>query len=563
MRKWLIAFSLLAALLGLAACGGPEEQAATPAICYYNGSYYNSEGQKLVEFGTDCRILCDAQGHSCYLLQKEVCYAEPVDLAEFDDDLPPYERPVLSCSFKFYDVYGQLVQTVDLQQAAPNSGAVRFYFAPDGNLSKSVFVLDLLREEGHYQLLDYTGQLLVEGSAPKLTDRQVISSVWVELGEGFVGVNYSTMAPGMQIDGHQFCDMYDLAGQPFPAGQVYDELRQVSLRDMGRSQPLLYKASYRNVDGRRRFALLDASGNVLQGNLLFLEYQNNGVFLATQGWGQLVQGFMDTQGRWLPNGQEPLLFTSYGGFYNSYGLLLPDTPPLAGQACLVDILQGRYILKEEYQYAEKLESSVFTLLDNWGNVLSQAEVPGRGQFMLPPDGRPEQALILLNKMQTTGGYQLFDASGCLLQERQMVEPSQVDYVYTFNVEAPGFLALNYNIQERGQKTQRWADIYDWQGQPLQLAEDYFQIDKMYDFYYMKELHNVRTERTGYYEAKYQSASGETLVDVLDGQGRVVLSGLTNVSYHGEGIFWVQQGFSQGLMNDRGEWICQEPLPEED
>ena len=357
--------------------------------------------------------------------------------------------------------------------------------------------------------------------------------------------------------------MYDLAGQPFPAGQVYDELRQVSLRDMGRSQPLLYKASCRNVDGRRRFALLDASGNVLQGNLLFLEYQNNGVFLATQGWGQLVQGFMDMQGRWLPNGQEPLLFTSYGGFYNSYGLLLPDTPPLAGQACLVDILQGRYILKEEYQYAEKLESSVFTLLDNWGNVLSQAEVPGRGQFMLPPDGRPEQALILLNKIRTTGGYQLFDASGCLLQERQMVEPGQVDYVYTFNVEAPGFLALNYNIQERGQKTQRWADIYDWQGQPLQLAEDYFQIDKMYDFYYARDIHITRRELANYYEARYQAASGETLVDVLDGQGQVVLRGLTNVFFHGEGIFWVQQGFSQGLMNDRGEWICQEPLPEED
>ena len=539
MRKWIIAFSLLAVLLGLAGCGGPEEQAATPAICYYNGSYYNSEGQKLVEFGTDCRILCDAQGHSCYLLQK------------------------LGSSFKIYDVYGQLVQTVELQQAVPDSGTAWFYLAPDGDLQKSVFVVDLLREEGHYQLLDYTGQLLVEGSAPKLTDRQGISSVWVELGEGFVGINYSTMAPGMQIDGHQFCDMYDLAGQPFPAGQVYDELRQVSLRDMGRSQPLLYKASYRNVDGRRRFALLDASGNVLQGNLLFLEYQNNGVFLATQGWGQLVQGFMDMQGRWLPNGQEPLLFTSYGGFYNSYGLLLPDTPPLAGQACLVDILQGRYILKEEYQYAEKLESSVFTLLDNWGNVLSQAEVPGRGQFMLPPDGRPEQALILLNKIRTTGGYQLFDASGCLLQERQMVEPSQVDYVYTFNVEAPGFLALNYNVQERGQKTQRWADIYDWQGQPLQLAEDYFQIDKMYDFYYARDIHITRRELANYYEARYQAASGETLVDVLDGQGQVVLRGLTNVFFHGEGIFWVQQGFSQGLMNDRGEWICQEPLPEED
>ena len=69
-KRLLIVGVLLLALLGLAGCGGPEEQAATPAICYYNGSYYNSEGQKLVEFGTDCRILCDAQGHSCYLLQK-------------------------------------------------------------------------------------------------------------------------------------------------------------------------------------------------------------------------------------------------------------------------------------------------------------------------------------------------------------------------------------------------------------------------------------------------------------------------------------------------------------
>ncbi len=109
----------------------------------------------------------------------------------------------------------------------------------------------------------------------------------------------------------------------------------------------------------------------------------------------------------------------------------------------------------------------------------------------------------------------------------MVEPGQVDYVYTFNVEAPGFLALNYNIQEKGQKTQRWADIYDWQGQPLQLAEDYFQIENMYNFYYMKELHNVRTERTGY--------------------------------YHGEDIFWVQQGFSRGLMNCKGEWLFKESV----
>ncbi len=466
-------------------------------------------------------------------------------------------RPwLISEKITVYDLQGRLLKNLQVED-----GKTYWTIYPDGDLQKSLLLLDrAIGEQPQYQVFDFDGNLLLEKPLPQAIGASDSESNLC-LAEDFFAVVvhlYYDDKPAETV-----LDVYNWQGQPLAWGQDYDELRQVSLRDMGRSQPLLYKASYRNVDGRRRFALLDASGNVLQGNLLFLEYQNNGVFLATQGWGQLVQGFMDTQGRWLPNGQEPLLFTSYGGFYNSYGLLLPDTPPLAEQACLVDILQGRYILKEEYQYAEKLESSVFTLLDNWGNVLSQAEVPGRGQFMLPPDGRPEQALILLNKIRTTGGYQLFDASGCLLQERQMVEPGQVDYVYTFNVEAPGFLALNYNIQEKGQKTQRWADIYDWQGQPLQLAEDYFQIENMYNFYYMKELHNVRTERTGYYEAKYQAASGETLVDVLDGQGQVVLSGLTNVSYHGEGIFWVQQGFSQGLMNDRGEWICQEPLPEED
>ena len=35
-KRLLIVGVLLLALLGLAGCGGPEEQAATPAICYYN-----------------------------------------------------------------------------------------------------------------------------------------------------------------------------------------------------------------------------------------------------------------------------------------------------------------------------------------------------------------------------------------------------------------------------------------------------------------------------------------------------------------------------------------------
>ena len=184
--------------------------------------------------------------------------------------------------------------------------------------------------------------------------------------------------------------------------------------------------------------------------------------------------------------------------------------------------------------------------------------------MLPPGGRPEQALILLNKMQTTGGYQLFDAAGRLLQERQMAAPDRLDYGYVDTVEAPGFLAINYAFREQGQAVyQNRADIYDWQGEPLTLARVYCRIENMYEIYYIPEAFLDKWEISDYYKAEYQSADGETLVDVLDGQGRVLLSGLSGLAYCGEQIFYVQQGFNQGLMNVKGEWIVQEPLPEEE
>ncbi len=49
MRKWLIAFSLLAALLGLAACGGPKADVAEqPHVWEFGNTCVNANGERVL-----------------------------------------------------------------------------------------------------------------------------------------------------------------------------------------------------------------------------------------------------------------------------------------------------------------------------------------------------------------------------------------------------------------------------------------------------------------------------------------------------------------------------------
>ena len=65
--------------------------------------------------------------------------------------------------------------------------------------------------------------------------------------------------------------------------------------------------------------------------------------------------------------------------------------------------------------------------------------------------------------------------------------------------------------------------------------------------------------TKYYCATYQVTPDKELCDILDSQGQVLLSGLRDVNCVGPGLFFVEEGFSRGLMNDKGEWLYQESI----
>ena len=83
MRKWLIAFSLLAALLGLAACGGPKAEVGLAEQPYLfnwfdNSIIVNANGERILGPGRDGEytIWEDCYGQQRYILAQESVLAE-------------------------------------------------------------------------------------------------------------------------------------------------------------------------------------------------------------------------------------------------------------------------------------------------------------------------------------------------------------------------------------------------------------------------------------------------------------------------------------------------------
>ena len=151
MRKWLIAFSLLAALLGLAACGGPKADVAEqPHVWEFGNTCVNANGERVLGPGRPDEyysILEDSQGRQRYIMSANRTYTDP------DGDEYP---EMLASEYQVYDLQGQLLKSVQL------AGETGVYFSADRDLAKSLIVRDLLQTEGKYQVLDLDGKVLLE-----------------------------------------------------------------------------------------------------------------------------------------------------------------------------------------------------------------------------------------------------------------------------------------------------------------------------------------------------------------------------------------------------------------
>ena len=53
--------------------------------------------------------------------------------------------------------------------------------------------------------------------------------------------------------------------------------------------------------------------------------------------------------------------------------------------------------------------------------------------------------------------------------------------------------------------------------------------------------------------------GSELCDLLDLNGNILIEKAKNIAVLSEDRFWVEKGFSQGLMDDQGNWLFQQSL----
>ncbi len=262
----------------------------------------------------------------------------------------------------------------------------------------------------------------------------------------------------------------------------------------------------------------------------------------------------------------PLLLSYGNGIINSEGEVI--CPPDGSEYTyrIWQDCEGRqlYVLAEERTYSDTLLDGYneplviakkFTVYENPGwRILKQVQAPGnQTDYQIFLDGNLDKSLVMVNLLKNEHKYQLLDMDGGLLVEKQLEPYAEVGQAYTSLCLADDFLAVNYYIYDLDYNCTSGVDVYDWQGQPLALVRDYEYIWRQ-SYWFSGDFFETK-----YYCATYQVTPDKELCDILDSQGQVLLSGLRDVNCVGPGLFFVEEGFSRGLMNDKGEWLYQESI----
>ena len=84
--------------------------------------------------------------------------ADPVaGLQPFDQVVKKYDLDsrITGRSFRFYDCRGQLQHTIQIDAALPGPADLEFYFAPDGDLQKSLFFGEQVENRGEISAAGY------------------------------------------------------------------------------------------------------------------------------------------------------------------------------------------------------------------------------------------------------------------------------------------------------------------------------------------------------------------------------------------------------------------------
>ena len=188
------------------------------------------------------------------------------------------------------------------------------------------------------------------------------------------------------------------------------------------------------------------------------------------------------------------------------------------------------------------------------NIQVEGEPENAVRYSFPTDGNLDNFRIIVNQALINGKFRILDVDGNLLLEEQIVPANEVDKWqdgYVWLELTANFMQVRCSMYDKNYDVIEKTYFYDMSGQPLELAREY---DYVYDIY-----DDFSNAVSGYYGGVYENAQGQTLTDLLDKDGRVLVSGINDIIRYADGIFVVVRGFERGLMDAQGNWIYQESV----
>ena len=578
MRKWLIAFSLLAALLGLAACGGPKADVAEqPHVWEFGNTCVNANGERVLGPGRPDEyysILEDSQGRQRYIMSANRTYTDP------DGDEYP---EMLASEYQVYDLQGQLLKSVQL------AGETGVYFSADRDLAKSLIVRDLLQTEGKYQVLDLDGKVLLE-KAVTLPNDYFDTSVYLCLNENFFVVNM--VLYNEDGTGDSLADVYDWQWQPLMLGGVYPSIFYVDYPfGLAYDYGSYYYNGYFRAGSSSSIgpcSFLDKQGKVIAADLDELYYIGGDLFWVQKGE---RRGVINNQGEFVfQPGQE--LNATAGGLDGqvyylrdnyTYYIINAAGQPILGPSAEYE----QYTILMDYQYQpfylmsalrvhdpERRDGNgdllqvenLITFYDLAGQQLHQVSFPMNGvwgdiEFDFAPNGDLQKSCFLLDRLDTEGKYQIYDAYGNLLAERQVCQPEDWGDCYATMYLSDDYVIVNYLLQALEPDETGWyyfeehADVYRLDGQLVELEQNYSLISPIID-----EADGLII---GYQAEVRRALSEESNAYLLDDDMQQVWAGRSIYPTVWGGLLQAEQDGQRGLIDMQGNWIYREPLPEED
>jgi len=83
------------------------------------------------------------------------------------------------------------------------------------------------------------------------------------------------------------------------------------------------------------------------------------------------------------------------------------------------------------------------------------------------------------------------------------------------------------------------------------------LPQKYNNTYYNPLYSEHGAESGFFSRGGSNELGWYRTDILDAEGNVVLEGLQDMLYRGDGIFQCSRGFTSGLLRLDGTWLYEE------